>query len=408
MSINPADCDRTTVYAGECRNFADTEWLPFESGRRRSPDARDGNTWLIDLGVGSVWTRDDKVRNLVPLVPERDTDALLYRAERAERERDEAVRACDELRGLIEGQKEHVSKSIEVRNRMRRERDAAVARAEEAEKRHTWPKTTPTGHTYIAPDTYSALCHQHGNAAQAAVESWDADECPPEPTWEMVGIARREVERLAQERDGWRAAAEHRSGLTEQLTPAVSHADIEKAIDRWKLTGQSRGVTLADDLHALVSGADPAVHVVRESHIAAVSVKQGPHGAWTADGEFVAVDDAEQAGHLAREYLTKAVRRFAVRRAIEAEQAEGRVEQKARELWESTIAEGAGVADWEDAHEDAQNQFRILARREGQAEAFDEGWKARASRDPLHHPDRDHTAPPPPNGLNPYRQEAGR
>lgn len=91
MSINPAECDRTTVYAGECRNFSDTEWVRFDSGRRRSPDARDGNTWLIDLGVGSVWTRDDKVRNLVPLVPEPDADALLYRAERAERERDAAI-----------------------------------------------------------------------------------------------------------------------------------------------------------------------------------------------------------------------------------------------------------------------------------------------------------------------------
>lgn len=67
--INPADCDRTTVYIGECRNFADTEWIRFDSGRRRSPDARDGNTWLIDVVHGSFWMADDKVRNLVPLVP---------------------------------------------------------------------------------------------------------------------------------------------------------------------------------------------------------------------------------------------------------------------------------------------------------------------------------------------------
>ncbi|MFI8590132.1 hypothetical protein [Dietzia maris] len=67
--INPADCDRTTVYTGECRNFADTEWIRFDSGRRRSPDPRDGNTWLIDANNGSFWMADDKVRNLVPLVP---------------------------------------------------------------------------------------------------------------------------------------------------------------------------------------------------------------------------------------------------------------------------------------------------------------------------------------------------
>ena len=49
---------------------------------------------------------------------------------------------------------------------------------------------------------------------------------------------------------------------------------------------------------------------------------------------------------------------------------------------------------------------RATARREGQAEAFDEGWKARAERDPLVMNVRGHSAPPPPHGLNPYRQEA--
>ncbi|MGN0100736.1 MAG: hypothetical protein ACI39C_07335 [Dietzia sp.] len=85
-----------------------------------------------------------------------------------------------------------------------RERDAAVARADASEKRHKWPKMTPAGHAYIAPRTYAELCHLHGDAAQAAVESWEADECPPEPTWEMVGIAHREVERLQRECDEMR------------------------------------------------------------------------------------------------------------------------------------------------------------------------------------------------------------
>ncbi|MCT2121563.1 hypothetical protein [Dietzia cinnamea] len=66
-TINPAECDRTTVYAGECRNFADTEWVRFDSGRRRDPS--DGIPWLVDVGTGSFWVRDDQVRNLVPLVP---------------------------------------------------------------------------------------------------------------------------------------------------------------------------------------------------------------------------------------------------------------------------------------------------------------------------------------------------
>ncbi|QAU07217.1 hypothetical protein HOV03_gp77 [Gordonia phage Asapag] len=61
---------------------------------------------------------------------------------------------------------------------------------------HEWPKTTPTGQFYTAPTTYAELCSRHTDAAQAAVECWSPDECPPEPTWEMVGLAHREVERL--------------------------------------------------------------------------------------------------------------------------------------------------------------------------------------------------------------------
>lgn len=202
---------------------------------------------------------------------------------------DQAKRTCDELRSLIEGQKEHVTKAQRERDDEKsrseffakradearrerdaavaradqlrderddavqscmavgRERDAAVARTEAAEKRHTWPKTTPTGHTYTAPDTYAALCHQHGNAAQAAIESWDADECPPEPTWEMVGIAHREVERLQRDRDEWKARAtlaeqereNWRITAINRAAPAVSPGDVEKAILslRWGTSG---------------------------------------------------------------------------------------------------------------------------------------------------------------------------
>ncbi|MDV2477180.1 hypothetical protein F8M49_22375 [Rhodococcus zopfii] len=33
-------------------------------------------------------------------------------------------------------------------------------------------------------------------AAKARAEGWDEAEYPPEPTWEMVGLAHREIERL--------------------------------------------------------------------------------------------------------------------------------------------------------------------------------------------------------------------
>lgn len=54
---------------------------------------------------------------------------------------------------------------------------------------HEWPRTTPEGHTYEAPTTYRDLTARHMDAAQGLVESWAAEELPPEPTWEMVGIA---------------------------------------------------------------------------------------------------------------------------------------------------------------------------------------------------------------------------
>ena len=83
------------------------------------------------------------------------------------------------------------------------EHDLAEARAEveRLNAQNAWPKTTPSGHTYDAPTTYKELRHQCANAAQAASEGWDDAECPPEPTWEMVGLATAEVERLTAERD---------------------------------------------------------------------------------------------------------------------------------------------------------------------------------------------------------------
>lgn len=83
------------------------------------------------------------------------------------------------------------------------EHDSAEARAEveRVTAQNTWPKHTPSGHTYDAPTTYKKLLQQCANAAQAASEGWDDAECPPEPTWEMVGLATAEVDRLTAQRD---------------------------------------------------------------------------------------------------------------------------------------------------------------------------------------------------------------
>ena len=102
-----------------------------------------------------------------------------------------------------------------------------------------WPKTTPTGHTYVEPRTYAELRHEHANAALAAIECWNADECPPEPTWEMVGLAHREVERIRSDRDEWKAraeAAEPRTAVTRdevwRVVAAHDPGDDEMALCR--------------------------------------------------------------------------------------------------------------------------------------------------------------------------------
>ena len=118
------------------------------------------------------------------------------------------------------------------------------ARAEAAEKRHQWPKTTPSGHTYVEPRTYEALRHEHGNAAQAAIESWEADEHPPEPTWEMVGIAHREVERIRCERDEARKALEDERIVNESMTTSLFEVSRQRddaviGRDEWKARAEA-------------------------------------------------------------------------------------------------------------------------------------------------------------------------
>ncbi|MDV6300213.1 hypothetical protein R3P82_13990 [Dietzia maris] len=380
--INPADCDRTTVYTGECRNFADTEWIRFESGRRRSPDARDGNTWLIDVAYGSFWMADDKVRNLAPLVPapaggqwtrddlpslpdvlgevtthecgegaaayrtaalthlnahhpkpvqavcaqSGDDEPMMPRETLRERTASDgrlwnqayaegvasAERTCNELRSLIEGQKEHVTKAQRERDdeksrseffakradEARRERDAAVARAEQSEQ------LIPA---YAMLDVWGALGRD-----SIHFDDW-YDERGYADAWAELAAAVRE-------------AAEARTA------PAVSRADIEKAILPHILYPANGTQDLIDDVHALVSGDDPAVYVVRESDLPDLELVaarnfdlangQTKFRDATADEVDEAVDDV--ASDL--RYV------LAARRAIEAEQAVDPVDEQTDSL----------------------------------------------------------------------------
>ncbi|MFD6517342.1 hypothetical protein [Rhodococcus sp. NPDC060176] len=76
-----------------------------------------------------------------------------------------------------------------------RAREVASVVEQHTNGRHEWPKTTPTGFTYERPTTYAALEHMIGHMVQSEIECWDEPERPPEPVWEMIGIAQQEVGR---------------------------------------------------------------------------------------------------------------------------------------------------------------------------------------------------------------------
>jgi len=152
------------------------------------------------------------------------------------------------------------------------ERDAAVARAEQLEKRAA--------------------------VTQEGVDSFDV---PPPP----VTTPRPGENLLDDFPDDTPSGRLH-----------VSAEDIVGVIRGRNLTTPRK---VADAVMELLSGSDPAVFVVRESDIAAVKVERDSHGEWFADGEHVYANGAEDARNLADGHMQKAVRRFAVARAIEAE-----------------------------------------------------------------------------------------
>lgn len=119
-------------------------------------------------------------------------DPLIARVEQIEEERDEArKRATANLRAVdaVRAQRDEARAEVAYWKEYALERQRVVERLT---AQNAWPKTTPSGHTYDAPTTYKELRHQCANAAQAASEGWDDAECPPEPTWEMVGLATAE------------------------------------------------------------------------------------------------------------------------------------------------------------------------------------------------------------------------
>lgn len=185
-------------------------------------------------------------------------------------------------------------------------------------------------------------------------------------------VARAEVAEHA--RDAWKARADAakkaRIEAAEARTaPAVTREEIEKAV-RVVLCGNPdalsvRAQAITDAVLALVSGADPAVFVVRESDIAAVEVGQNEDGRWCAEGDFwpdVADIDVGALRRHASASLADLVAYEAVARAIEAATVDPLLD-KAQEF--------AALADWELTDREAGLLHTVAAHVLGQ-EAGDE------------------------------------
>jgi len=87
--------------------------------------------------------------------------------------------------------------------------------------RHEWPKTTPIGFTYERPTTYADLEHMIGHMVQSEIECWDELERPPEPVWEMIGIAQQEVGRE-------RARAEKAEATIARVEKALAEGPLHR------------------------------------------------------------------------------------------------------------------------------------------------------------------------------------
>ena len=228
----------------------------------------------------------------------RGADSLLYRAERAERERDAAAARAEQAEDQWKKWERKADQRGELLIRTEAERDAAAARAEQAGARVRL-------------------------ANQQSVE------------WEG------EAERLLCERDAWKARAEAAEART---APAVTRDDIEKAIRYefldWEGQMEARISRAVNQTWNLVSGADPAVHVVRESDLPAARVDGDYYVVASAKGDYKWPQHGPSwwAGR-AQDALAKAARYTALARLAASEAVVDPVLDKAQEF--------AALADWE-------------------------------------------------------------
>lgn len=370
-TINPADCDRVTVYAGECRNFQDTEWITFNSGRRRSPDARDGNTWLIDVAHGSFWMRDDQVRNLVRLVPARpitrnDLPGVHWPGIHGDGERAGAEMMLDAV-------VEHLNANGGV--------------PQSPDSTYGIPRED---YTYV---DWPATCA----AEKAAADRAEADADRWRRAHEIVegerDQAREQAAKMCRERDGWRECAESAERERDEARADRDHyrdslgATVTER-DEWKARAESAEARLADpysqanqdaaawdrvaahpalrvDLLPDVEGSYADCVFERITQLAEVAEARTAPAVTKADIEEC-IYGSRRAGRQCDEqgfvpvHIQEAVEQLCDLFGVEAEQPVDPVEAKARELWE--VSQGGGpFIVWEAMTETENVRFRRIA-----------------------------------------------
>lgn len=273
------------------------------------------------------------------------------------RERDEAIGRASYAEYALHKERKavwiakHLLTTLEARcNDAERERDAAAERAEKAER----PPYDQGGVRGADSLLYRAeRAERERDAAAARAEQAGARvRLANQQSVEWEG----EAERLLCERDAWKARAEAAEART---APAVTRDDIEKAIRYefldWEGQMEARISRAVNQTWNLVSGADPAVHVVRESDLPAARVDGDYYVVASAKGDYRWPQHGPSwwAGR-AQDALAEAARYTSLARLAASEAVVDPVEAKARELYQAATPD----ARWETV----ADEYRRIAR----------------------------------------------
>ena len=201
-------------------------------------------------------------------------------------------------------------------------------------------------------DLHSTVLRQAGHVHDLIADLADMERERDE--WKArAEAAEARIKATERERDDWRDKAYSASeGMRKataraeaaeaRTTPAVTKRELRSVVGAHDPGDDELAVSrvnaLTDRLWSLVSGADPAVHVVRESELPEVENKGD--GGWDSGGQWY---PSYATTEIIRENIARSARNLvndlAVARAIEAGQAVDPLLDKAQEF--------AALADWE-------------------------------------------------------------